>query len=1015
MKNKYFIIITFLCGLLLFAFANSDVAAQQESTISIEATVTDADGNPIPNVEVFSGNAYSTTDANGRFTISMESGARLLVEAKGYENISLSYSAAEDIDEITLEATRFLYDRDDKVALPFRTAHKGDVVGAVSTVNPTRVDEYDNLTWANDILTGRTLGMLGGNSIRGIGIGINVSEITGSGLRSGNALYIVDGLPRNIDHLRADEIESITVLKDVNSTILYGSAAVNGVVLITTKRGEPFKTQKRFSVNSGVSTPRALPKFLNSADYMTYYDMARANDGRSETFGEETIENYRTGNPYRYPSVDYYSDEYISPLKNHTDVVGEFSGGNDDASYYTNFGWSTAGGLLDFGEGANARDNTFNARGNVDLKITDRIKTSIDGSAIFVQDKSQRGNYFSDAASLRPHLYTPLLPFDLIDPENSVLQARKNDVFGEYLLGGTSVYRDTPFGDGYSGGVTERIERNFSFNNRVDFDMSQFTEGLSFHTNISFDYYMRYNQAILNQYSVYEPTWDPDEDIITGLNQHGVDARPGTQSVGGTFFRRRFGAYGQFSYDRTFDGVHHVTGSLIGYGSNFKQQGNYQGVKQAHVGFQLGYVFDKKYMVDFSSAYVNSVRLPEGNKGALSPSLGLAWMISSEDFMASADIVDYLKLRLSGGILNSDMPVGGFYRYEGQYGGSGWYNWYDGSRSRGGTSSNWLANPDLSFASRKEVNFGIEGLFFNQVLGFEANVFYDLYDDQVSRPNSIYPGFYSNFTPWENFGADEYRGAELGLSIDQSFGDFEVFVGVNALYVTSERTEVDEVWDNDYQYRQGHPRDASFGLEAIGFFRDEEDIANSPIQAYGDVVPGDIKYVDQNGDGIVDGNDEVYLRRWQAPLSGGLQLRLAYKNVSLFLLGEGRTGSETFKEGNYYWVDGNKKYSEVVLDSWTPETANTATYPRLSSETNSNNHRRSSFWLYNNDYLQIRRIQLSYDMPRSFTRSLLMNDVSIYADATNIFQFAENREIRDLNVGGEPYYGTFSIGLKARF
>ena len=468
-------------------------------------------------------------------------------------------------------------------------------------------------------------------------------------------------------------------------------------------------------------------------------------------------------------------------------------------------------------------------------------------------------------------------------------------------------------------------------------------------------------------------------------------------------------------YDRLFDGIHHIKGSFLGYSSNFKQQGSYQGVKQANLGLQLSYIYDRKYMIDFSSAYVNSVKLPEGNKGAFSPSIGLAWMISSEDFMASAGNVDYLKLRLSGGILHTDLPIGGFYYYDNRYGGSGSYNWYEGARSRGGVISNYGSNPDLGFAKRQEVTFGFEGLFFQQVLGVEANVFHNVYSDLVTRPNTAYPGFFNDFIPWENFNADKYQGAELGLTYNKSFGDFGVFIGANALYVTSERTKVDEFYDNDYQYRQGQPRDASFGLEAIGLFSDQADIDASPIQAFGDVRPGDIKYKDQNGDGIVDSNDEVYLRRWQAPLSGGLQLQLSYRNVSLYVLGEGRMGSETFREGNYYWADGNKKYSDVVLGSWTETNSATATYPRLSSVTNSNNNRRSSYWLYSNDYFQVRRIQLTYSLPESVVRSLSMRDMSIFVDASNLTQFAPNKDIRDLSTSGEPNYKTFSLGLKANF
>src|SRR5690606_4706784 len=153
----------------------------------------------------------------------------------------------------------------------------------------------------------------------------------------------------------------------------------------------------------------------------------------------------------------------------------------------------------------------------------------------------------------------------------------------------------------------------------------------------------------------------------------------------------------------------------------------------------------------------------------------------------------------------------------------------------------------------------------------------------------------------------------------------------------------------------------------------------------------------------------------QAPLSGGVQFKVSYKSLTLYALGEGRSGSETFMEGDYYWVDGNKKYSEVVLNAWTPETKSTATYPRLSSVANSNNHRRSSYWLYNNDYFQIRKVQLSYTMPKSISNSLWMQDLNIFVDAWNLYQFAPNKDIREVNVGGEPSSRTFSVGIKANF
>jgi TonB-linked SusC/RagA family outer membrane protein len=1013
MKKKYYIVLALLW--VAIGFAPIYVLGQKRNVISVESVIKDQDGKPIPNAEVFSGRSYARTDAMGNFTILMEAGSRLVIEANGYDRITLTSEQLNLMNEIRLNSNSLLYDMDDKVNLAFRRANKGDVVGSVSVVNTAEVDEYDHNIGVSDILFGRTVGMLGSHSIRGTGIGIDVASLTGSGYRQGNALFIVDGLPRDINYIRTSEIESITVLKDVNAAILYGSAAINGVILINTKRGEAFKEKTRFSVNQGISTPRALPKYLNSADYMTYFNQARANDGLTPQFNEQTIENHRSGNKYRYPDVDYYSDEYLRSYRSYTDVVGEFSGGNNDAKFYANIGMLSQGSLVNFGEHANARNNIFNTRGNVDLKVTDWVNTSVDGTGLFVINKNARGNYWSDAATLRPHLYTPLLPFDLIDPENPLLVGRKNDVNGKYLLGGNSTNLNTPFGHGYSGGVFETIERNFGFNNRINVDLDKAIEGLSFHTNISFDHYFRYNQTVANDYSVYAPVWAAEEDVIINLVKHGVDARPGNQVVGNTFFIRRFGFYGSLNYDRVINDVHHFTGSLLGYGSNYKFQGNYQGVKQANLGFRFGYVYDKRYMVDFSGAYVNSVKLPKNNRRSLAPSLGLAWIMSSEDFMSSIGAIDLLKLRVTGGVIKSDLPIGGFFYYDNRYGTSGSYNWFDGNRSRSGVLSNFPSNPNLKFSQRNEINVGMEGLFFNRSMGIEANAFINTYTGIPTRANSLYPSYYTDFVPFENINADKYRGAELGLSYNKTINDFSMSVGVNGLYVTSERIRVDELYDNEYQNRKGRPRDATFGLEAIGFFQDENDIRNSPIQAFGGVKPGDIKYKDQNGDGVVDGNDEVYLRRWQAPLSGGVHMRLSYKGLTLFALGEGRRGSKNFLEGNYYWVDGTKKYSEMVLNSWTPETRSTATYPRLSSVTNSNNFRRSSFWLYSNDYFQLRKVQITYTLPQAIIRALPTKDINIYAEGWDLFQFAKNREIMNLNPGGEPYYRSFTMGIRGSF
>jgi hypothetical protein len=279
----------------------------------------------------------------------------------------------------------------------------------------------------------------------------------------------------------------------------------------------------------------------------------------------------------------------------------------------------------------------------------------------------------------------------------------------------------------------------------------------------------------------------------------------------------------------------------------------------------------------------------------------------------------------------------------------------------------------------------------------------------------MYPSYYTDFIPYENYNEDLYRGAEVGLRFNRIFGDFQVVVDANALYSTSKVLRRDEVYDDAYQYRKGRPVDALFGLVSDGFFMDEEDIAAHQFQAFGSVKPGDIKYVDQNGDGVIDTNDEVQIGRSRAPFSYGLSLQLRYRNFSLFAIGNGYAGADSYIGGDYYWVDGDKKYSKYVLNRWTEETKATATYPRLTTMTSSNNFRPSTFWLYRDDYFTLQRMQLTYEFPEGVRDALLMKDFSCFLAVSNLLTFSKHRDIKELRVGGEPYYRSYTLGLKIMF
>ncbi len=750
-------------------------ATAQGDRVTIESVVTDEDGNPIAGALVYGneGSVVAKTDESGRFSISVPGRNRnLLIESDGYESAVFGPG-----DQIQLVASPFQYGERDGVNIAFGKVKKGNLVNAVTVLDTEELLHYDNNLSVASAIAGRVPGLMGSSNLRGFG----------------NALVIVDGLPRDINTVNMAEVEQITFLKDVNSRILYGNQAVNGVIQITTKRGRAHRKDVKVTGYYGVSTPTTLPKYLSSADYATLYNEARVNDGRAPQYTDEQIANYRSGNPYLYPNMDYYSSEYLRSSRPYFRVMTELSGGNDIARYYTNVGWNQTGSLFNFGAGEEGKQNAFNVRGNVDVNVNHWITTAIDGAFVLDMNRGAVGNYWADAATRKPNLVAPLIPIDLINPDDELLIARKRDINGKYLPGGDQSNLSNAFADGYLGGYDELIQRTFSFNNRIDFDFEKLADikGLAFHTNVSFDLYTRYNQSIDNEYSVYKPVWNAEGDAIESLEKFGNDVRSGDQNVGNAYYERRFGFYGMLDYNRTFDDLHSVSAALLGFAHRHKTQGAFWPTKNANLGLRLAYTYDNRYMVDFSSAYVASAKLPEGNRGAFSPSLGLAWVISEEDFLSASSAIDHLKLRVSGGIMNSDAGIGGHFYYDNIYQYSGGFSWFEGQWSNNGVTVRHSGNPNLFFEKRKELNFGFEGVFFDNLLYVDANVFSSVYSDQVTQPMSRYPNYYTNFVPFENVDENAYRGAELGLSVNRNIGQVNVMLGANVLYATSEVLIID--------------------------------------------------------------------------------------------------------------------------------------------------------------------------------------------------------------------------------
>ncbi|MFA5329442.1 MAG: SusC/RagA family TonB-linked outer membrane protein [Prolixibacteraceae bacterium] len=997
--------------LLLFAFtALQAQESNKQMRITVKSIVKDGNNIPISGATVYAnGGRPTTTNAFGEFTVTTIAGSELLIESDGYKSVTVKSDNVSG--GITMHATPYLFGENDDVNLGFFTQKRGDVITDVKQIKPSDFLGYDGAENLTDALSGRVSGMVNVNNIRGLG----------------DALLVIDGNPSNLtfsqSSLSNEEIESITVLKDASAAVLYGTQARNGVIVVTTKHGVANKRTFNVNANYDIRDPKTWPKYLGSADYMSLYNEARVNDGLAPLYDQTTIDNYRSGNKYRYPDTDYFSSDYVRRFAKSSRVMGDFSGGNDKATYYVNLDWVNTGNFINFGPAASMSNNRLKARANVDFAITSIIRNSVSASNIMDFNKGPVSNYLASASTLRPNLYSPFLPMDLLDttvPDvSNILNARKNDLNGQYLFGGNSQTLTNPFADIYLGGYKQTVRQILQFNNRVNVDLGMLTQGLSLAANIGFDFSNQFDQSVRNQYSVYEPVWSSAGDQIVGLNKYGSDIRNGIQNLSNPNLYRRISTYVQMNYERSFD-QHAVSATILASGDQFTQYTTANGAalqpdKNANIGLRLAYNYKHTYYADFSSAYVNSTKLPVGNKGGFSPTLGLAWVPSNENFLANIKWIDYLKVKASTGIIKSDMSIGGYYLYDNKYQTIGSFSWNENNNSNSAVGSAYGANPDLTYEKRKEFNLGFESILFKHALQIDANYFTTRISDKVIRLYNSFPNYFIDYVPYGNNDIDGFSGIELGINYTKNYHNLKFMVGASGIYRETKAIKRDEFWENDYQYRQGRPLDAMFALETLGLFKDENEIKDSPYQTFGEVKPGDIKYKDQNSDGIINSNDQVEVGRSGSPWIFGLNLNLSYKNLSLFVFGEGAIGSDQLLEGSYYRMNGNDKYSVIALERWTEATKTTATYPRLTSLSGDNNNQSSTFWMYNNSYFNIGRVQLTYELPQIACRVLAMDKLSVYVKGSNLATLSKRNDVRNLSVGTDPQCRVYSLGIRASF
>ncbi|MCI5505077.1 MAG: SusC/RagA family TonB-linked outer membrane protein [Prevotella sp.] len=924
-----------------------------------------------------------------------------------------------------------------KVHVAFRDMDADKLLGGVSYVDMEELQKKDYTTGSLDDLYA-LVGGWNGNNLWGMD-----TEKLDNNDNSNMPLVIIDGVKRPSNNVLPSEIEQVTFLKGAQAVVLYGPKAAKGAILITTKRGTVDGLQVQVNANTGFHVAKEFPEYLGSAEYMTLYNEARANDGLTPRYSQQDIYNHASGvNPYRYPNVNYYSDEYIRKVYNRSDVTAEIQGGGQRAHFYTNINYYRSEDLLNFG---NAKDNytdRFSVRGNVDLTLNKLIKCFANASATFYNNHKNKGDFWGEASSMRPNFpenAAPLIPIDMVDPYASnalsILGKSLNLLDGKYFPGGTKANQTNAIADCYFGGKTTGVSRQFQFDAGLIYDLDKFVKGLSFKTQFAIDYAASYDLSYDNKYAVFIPTWSNynSNDVIVGITQQNDEIVSGHMVMSNSKYRQTISWNGHFDYDHTFAGKHHVTGMLLGNMYTTTSSGTYHRYTNCNLGLLGGYDYMGRYFAEVALAGVHSSRLAEGNRDAISPSFTLGWNIAKENFMKDT-FVDDLMLSASYSDLNEDIDVymgdQYYYLYEAQWKTSGGgFSWNEGNHSDI-TYSTIGSNPALDFIHRKEYSVSLRGSFFNRLISADLTFFNSDMDGFIIQNPSMFPSHLSggingsSFKPAINNNIQNRKGIDFSVTAQKQLGKVHATLGVVGSYVKTKYKKYDEIVEWDNLRVEGHAIDAIRGYKCLGFytyddFDKNEDTGKLTLKSDlptpkigGTIQPGDLKYEDVNGDRVLDTNDLVDLGTWSSPLHLGFNLTLKYKNFTLFMLGNGQFGGKTVNNGSYYYMSGENKYSVNARGRWTPETADVATHPRLTTLSSANNAAASTFWLISTDRFNLRKLQITYDFPQEVLKSKYVKALSIYLSGNDLLTISKHRKIFETSVGYAPQTRFYNLGVK---
>ncbi len=1019
--------------------------------IDIVGTVKDSSGNPLAGATVaLKGTTTATkTDANGNFSLTIPSqGGILLVSFTGYNTTEVEV-AKSGVVNITLYLKNS--SNEEIVVVAYGKQKKISVTGSQVTVKPEELKlPVRDLTNA---LAGRLAGVTAVQRSGEPGVDGSEIYIRGVSTISGTKgpLMVVDGVPgRGINDIDPEDIESFTILKDAGSTAVYGAEGANGVIIISTKKGRAGKPLINVEYNEARNKFTQLPKFVGAVDFIKLYNEANIMRGGTQQIPDSIIAKYANHvDPDVYPDVNWF-DELFNKYGQNRRLNLNIRGGADVASYYISAGYYNESGLYKWNsaedyKSANKLDR-FNFATNVTVKATKTttLELGVSGYITNATYPAYRGNtLFASAFNAPPHRVPARYSNGQWPEENGVNQGNP---YMYLIYGGYQTYYDNT------------TRSNLTLNQNLDF----ITKGLSFKAVGSFDAYSSTSlvrSRIPTRYFVTDANHPRDSagNLITSVTRTGTDVLGFSSGRGTT---RNLYTQAGLDYNRSF-GDHTVTGVFLfnqsdyidGDATDLISSINYR--KRGIVG-RASYGFKDKYFVEGSFGYTGSENFAPANRYGFFPSGGVGWIISKEKFFAGlSNVINYFKVRYSYGlaglsnVVDPNNIAGTRFLYlDRVVDGNGYTFGVPGNTTggSGGYNEGLVANTTLQWETSKRHNLGVEINTWHNAVQLVVELFKERREDILVRNYTVpyISGYTTSNLPFANIGVVENKGIDVTLTVNKQFRH-QSFVSFTGTFTYNRNKVINNgLPPRLYSWTDplGQPVGQRFGLLALGLFKDSAEILASPKQT-GDVRPGDIKYADMNGDGVISPDkDNIPLGYGSIPrIMYGLNFGFGYRgfDLGLFFQGAGQvdfmyipdptsanadagTGVVPFARGYTY---GNQ-YA-TMLDRWTPDNdgkggSNNGQpfYPRMSiGGTTTSNYYMSSWWLKRADYIRLKSAELGYNFDIKGLEKYSVNKMRLYVSGTNLWTLSKwkiwDPELGDGKGGTYPNTTTYNVGFRITF